>query len=156
MESAGGHERSKNAGFPPTVGESGGQFSDMARNDSRLRVLVVEDDLLIRWAVTETLTEAGHFVIEAMDGASAIRALTNSADPIDVVLLDYRLPDSPDLALLAAIKRLSPRSAVVVVTAYGTPEIAARARELGAFRVINKPFDLHDLEPSLRLAAASI
>ena len=128
----------------------------MARNDSRLKVLVVEDDLLIRWAVTETLTDAGHIVIETADGASAIRALTNSVDAIDVVVLDYRLPDSTDLALLAAIRRLSPRTAVVLMTAYGTDDVTQRALDLGASGVMSKPFDLRDLEPTLRLAAASM
>jgi len=127
----------------------------MARNDSRLRVLVVEDDLLIRWAVNETLTDAGHTVIEAVDGASAIRALTNSVDRIDVVVLDYRLPDSTDLALLAAIKRLSPRTAVVLMTAYGTDDVTKRALDLGASGVMNKPFDLRDLEPRLLKAVDS-
>ena len=75
----------------------------MARNVSRLRVLVVEDELLIRWAIAETLSDAGHVVIEAADAAGAVRALANSVEAIDVVALDYRLPDSRDLALLAAI-----------------------------------------------------
>jgi DNA-binding NtrC family response regulator len=121
----------------------------MTRNDSLLRVLVVEDDLLIRWAIRETLSDAGHVVVEADNGGAAIRALTNSVNSIDVVVLDYRLPDSMDLALLAAIRRLSPATAVVLMTAYGTAELTKRALDLGAFGVMSKPFDLRDLEPSL-------
>jgi len=128
----------------------------MTGNVSRLRVLVVEDDLLIRWAIVETLLDAGHTVLEAENAGTAIRTITNSVEPIDVVVLDYRLPDSEDLALLAAIKRLSPRTAVVLMTAYGTPDVAKRALDLGAFRVMYKPFDLRDLEPSILQAVSSI
>src|SRR6187401_2947235 len=49
-------------------------------------------------------------------GAAAVRALTNTPEAVDVVMLDYRLPDSNDLALLAAIRRLSPSSGVILMT----------------------------------------
>lgn len=127
----------------------------MTGNVPRLRVLVVEDDLLIRWAIGETLSDAGHTVVEAENAGTAIRTITNSVEPIDVVVLDYRLPDSDDLALLAAIRRLSPRTAVVLMTAYGTPDVARRALDLGAFRVMHKPFDLRELEPRLLEAVGS-
>ena len=127
----------------------------MTRNVPRLRVLVVEDELLIRWAIAETLSDAGHVVIEAADAAGAVRALANSVEAIDVVALDYRLPDSRDLALLAAIRRLSPRSVVILMTAFGSPTLAQGALDLGASQVIYKPFDLHDLESRLLDAVAS-
>jgi DNA-binding NtrC family response regulator len=88
-------------------------------------------------------------VIEAEDGAAAVRALTNSAQAVDVVILDYRLPDSNDLTLLTAIRRLSPRSGVILMTAHGTPEVTKGALNLGAYQVMHKPFELHDLEPLL-------
>ena len=64
-------------------------------------------------------------------------------------MLDYRLPDSDDLTLLAAIRRLSPRSGVILMTAHGTPEVTKGALNLGAYQVMHKPFELHDLEPLL-------
>lgn len=120
-----------------------------------LLVLVVEDELLIRWSIAETLTHAGHTVIEAEDGAGAVRALTSASQPVNAVLLDYRLPDSHDLTLLANIRRLSPRSAVILMTAYGTPEVTKGALDLGVYRVISKPFEMHDLEALLLQACAS-
>jgi DNA-binding NtrC family response regulator len=120
-----------------------------------LRVLVVEDELLIRYAIAETLGRAGHTVIEADHGAAAVRALTNTADAIDVVMLDYRLPDSNDLTLLAAIRRLSPRSGVILMTAHGTPEVTKGALDLSAYEVMHKPFELYDLEPLLLKAFAA-
>ena len=127
----------------------------MAGISPRLRALVVEDELLIRYAIAETLGLAGHTVIEADNGAAAVRALTNTTDPIDVVMLDYRLPDSNDLALLAAIRRLSPSSGVILMTAHGTPQVTKGALDLGACQVMHKPFELHDLEPLLLEAFAS-
>jgi DNA-binding NtrC family response regulator len=121
----------------------------MTKKFPALRVLVVEDELLIRWAIAETLTDAGHTVIEADDGAGAVQALAGSAEPVDAVILDYRLPDSNDLTLLATIRRLSPHSPVIFMTAYGTPEVTKRALELGVYRVMSKPFEMPDLEKLL-------
>jgi DNA-binding NtrC family response regulator len=81
--------------------------------------------------------------------------LTSTPEAVDVVVLDYRLPDSNDLTLLAAIRRLSPRSGVILMTAHGTPEITKGALDLGAYEVMHKPFELHELEPILLKAFAS-
>jgi two-component system KDP operon response regulator KdpE len=121
----------------------------------RLRVLVVDDEPLIRWSVGETLATAGHSVVEAGDGTSAVRVLAGANEPFDVVLLDYHLPDSNDLGLLALVRRLLPRGAVLLMTAFGTPEIIRGALELGADCVVDKPFDMHALEPMLLHAHAS-
>jgi DNA-binding NtrC family response regulator len=109
------------------------------------RVLVVDDELLIRWSLSETLQDRGYTVFEAEDGKSAVRALTNGADLPDVVLLDFRLPDSDDLNLLSRIISLVPKGRVILMTAYGTPDLAQAALDRGAFRVIHKPFELHDV-----------
>ena len=117
-----------------------------ARHIAHLHALVVEDEMLIRWSVVETLNKAGCLVTEAPDGATALRVLAETPDAIDVVVLDYRLPDSNDLGLLARIRQLSPRSAVLMMTAFGTPEVIEQALALGVSRVIEKPFEMHDLE----------
>jgi DNA-binding NtrC family response regulator len=120
-----------------------------------LRVLVVEDETLIRWSIAETLAQEGHAVMEAGNATAAIQVLTDTPGPIDVVLLDYRLPDSSDLGLLADVRRLRPDSAVVLMTAYGTPEVTTGALELGAYRVVSKPFDMHGLESLVKAAFTS-
>ena len=130
-------------------------FPHMNENLRALRVLVVEDELLIRWSITETLAHAGHTVIEAADGASAIMALKNDAERIDAVVLDYRLPDSNDLTLLATVRRLSPETAVVLMTAFGTPGVVKGALDLDVYQVLHKPFEMHDLESLLRTACSS-
>jgi two-component system response regulator AtoC len=115
----------------------------MMKNSPLLRVLVVDDEPLIRWSLAETLTEMGHVAVEAGDGASALRAL--DAQPFDAVVLDYRLPDSNDLNLLATIRRRAPQAALIMMTAFGTTEVTNGAIELGAYRVVAKPFEMHDM-----------
>jgi len=119
-----------------------------------LRVLVVDDEPLICWSLAETLAECGDLVTEASDAASTVRALVHPPEP-DVVLLDYQLPDSRDLGLLAKIRCLAPHSRVVVMSAYCTPEIAKQALALGACRVVSKPIDMHDIPALVREAACS-
>jgi len=124
----------------------------MARNEPSLRVLIVDDESLIRWAVAETLTQAGHEVLQAADGRSALQVLRDANEHVDVVLLDLRLPDCADLTLLSSIRRQSPDSAVVMMSAHATPEIAAEARALGVYDVLAKPFDVNGCERVLRQA----
>jgi two-component system KDP operon response regulator KdpE len=119
-------------------------------------VLVVDDEALIRWAVNETLTQAGHDVVQAADARSALRALTDPQHAVDVVLLDLRLPDSTDLTLLSRIRTISPQSAVVLMSAHAGTETAAQARALGAFAVLPKPFDLESCEWTLQQACGAV
>jgi DNA-binding NtrC family response regulator len=107
-------------------------------------VLVVDDEPLIRWSLSQTLEQSGHAVVEAGDAESTVRVLS-AGDPFDVVLLDYRLPDSNDLNLLATVRRLAPASAVIMMTAFGTPEVMTGAVKLGAYQVISKPFEVHEV-----------
>ncbi len=109
---------------------------------ARHSVLVVEDEPLMRWSLAETLIERGHAVAEATDAATALRAFRDVPRPFDVVLVDLCLPDSQDLSLVAAMRRRSPSSVIVLMTAYGTREIAADARALGVREVLAKPFNL--------------
>jgi CheY-like chemotaxis protein len=117
------------------------------------RVLVVDDEPLIRWAVSETLRQAGHIVNEASDRATALHALATEPPP-DVVLLDYRLPDSQGLRLLADVRRLAPAAAVLMMTAFGEDDVLEAAIALGATCVMDKPVDMHELDRVVRAAAS--
>ncbi len=125
------------------------------RKSPRLRVLIVDDEPLIRWSLAETLTDCGHVTLEAGDGSGALRALAGGDSP-DVVLLDYRLPDSNDLHLLSTIRKIAPKAAVIMMTAFGTPEITKGAVELGVFRVVTKPFEVQDISDLVLQAYASV
>jgi DNA-binding NtrC family response regulator len=117
----------------------------MEDHSSPLRVLVVDDEPLIRWSLAETLADCGDFVTQADTGAAAVQALAASREPVDVVLLDYRLPDVHNLNLLSAVRRLSPSSRVILMSAHATPETARDALALGATRVLAKPFDMREV-----------
>jgi DNA-binding NtrC family response regulator len=105
----------------------------------------VDDEPLIRWSLAESLVDCGHEVTGVADGRSAIGALVASPEPFDVVLLDLRLPDSNDLSLLARIRRMSPRTQVILMTAFGSAETLQGALDLGAFQVVSKPFEIGEL-----------
>jgi two-component system response regulator AtoC len=117
----------------------------MPKKSPNVRVLIVDDESLIRWSLAETLTDEGYGVLEAADGQRALEALRDTPRPVDVVMLDYRLPDSNGLQLLGKIRTLSPRSRVVMMTAHGTPEVIAEALRLGAVCVINKPIEMREV-----------
>ena len=128
-----------------TIIRNGGKIPDVDQNSPVLRVLVVDDEALIRWSLVQTLCDAGHETAEADDAVSAVRAVLSAPTPFDVVLLDLRLPDSKDLELLSAMRRLTPSTKVILMTAYGTPEIVQGAIDLGAFRVVGKPLEMADV-----------
>ena len=116
-----------------------------------LHVLIVDDESLIRWSIAETLAHAGYEVTEASDAKEAVQRVSRAPAP-DVILLDYRLPDSNDLKLLETIRRALPNSPVIMMTAYGAPEVIDGAIRLGAYKVLSKPVELSDLVPLVELA----
>jgi CheY-like chemotaxis protein len=121
-----------------------GNFQDDADIFPR-HVLVVDDEPLIRWSVTETLSGLGYDVEQAADARSALRTVTTAAQPFDVVVLDLRLPDMNDLSLLATLRQLLPKALLILMTAFGTPDVSRDAQALGA-SVLTKPFELFDLQ----------
>lgn len=117
-------------------------------------VLIVDDEPLIRWAVREALEDAGYRVVEAGSAREALTRIVDG-DVVSVALLDLRLPDSDDLSLLRRIRDVAPDCRVIVMTAYGTPELLSEAMTAGAFRTISKPFDLFSIVGLVRAAEAT-
>ena len=117
-------------------------------------VLIVDDEALIRWSLTEMLGERGYAVTEAGDARMALAAIEQADEPFDVVLLDFRLPDSADLRLLEKMRHLAPTSQVIMITAHNSPELAQGAAALGAYRVISKPFEVESLAALVNEARA--
>jgi DNA-binding NtrC family response regulator len=105
-----------------------------------LRVLVVDDEMLIRWALCQALGARGCQVTEAASAREALSALR--AGDFDVVVLDYRLPDTTHLDLLRGVRALSPASHIVMMTALGAPDMIDEAMDFGVSRVLDKPVDL--------------
>lgn len=132
---------------PAALGQSKNEMRkipDVPKN-SPPTVLVVDDEALIRWSLSEMLGERGYMVTEAADGRMALAAIQTASEPFDVVLLDYRLPDSADLRLLQRVRKLAPTSQVIMITAHSSPELIQGATALGAYRVVSKPFEVESV-----------
>jgi two-component system response regulator AtoC len=127
----------------------------VSRDWPLLRILVVDDESLIRWSLVETLSGCGNEVVAVPDGENAVQVVRDAVVPFDVALLDFRLPDSNDLTLLSRLRRLTPATRIILMTAYGTPEILQGALDLGAYCVLNKPFEMNALSPLVAEAHAS-
>ena len=105
--------------------------SDTVKNLPTPRILVVDDERLVRWAMAETLLGQGYEVVEASDAESAKQAILSGGNAPDLAFLDLRLPDSDDLGLAHFIRAHAPQTSIVLMTVYGTPEILMRAARLG-------------------------
>jgi DNA-binding NtrC family response regulator len=119
-----------------------------------LRVLVVDDEALIRWSLSEALEDRGFAVRVAPDGRTALSALSDGSARPDVVLLDYLLPDSNGLSLFERVRDLMPPRRVILMTAYGSPDVIEKALKLGAYQVVMKPFEVTDIASVIRHASA--
>jgi two-component system response regulator PilR (NtrC family) len=103
-----------------------------------LRILVVDDEEVIRDVLGTLLERQGYDVSAAADGSEALSLF--DPDTFDVVLLDLMLPDRSGLEVLREIRRRDPDAVVVIVTAYSSIEGAIAAMREGAFHPIPKPF----------------
>ena len=107
------------------------------------RILIVEDEKLIRWSIKSRLEERGYVVSEVESGKKAFELLDQ--EDFDLMLLDFRLPDTTGLEILRRVRNDVPETSVVMMTAYGTVESAVEAMKLGAFDYLTKPVNLDEL-----------
>ena len=112
-------------------------------------VLVVDDEALIRWSLTERLKSDGYNVLEADTGRAALERV---GEGVDLVLLDYRLPDTDGVSVLRNIKEMDQDILVILLTAYASVETAVEAMKLGAYHFANKPFNLDEVSAMVERA----
>jgi len=116
---------------------------------SKPTILVVDDEALIRWSLTERLKFEGYEVREAETGQAALDTLPEG---VDLVLLDYRLPDTDGVSVLRKIKEFDQDILVILLTAFATVDTAVEAMKLGAYHFANKPFNLDEIAATVERA----
>jgi two-component system response regulator PilR (NtrC family) len=109
------------------------------------RVLIVDDEQSMRELLGIMLRQAGYDVTQADGGEAAIETLKRS-DAFDLIITDLRMRKVDGLAVLRAVKEHSPRTVVLVVTAFASTETAVEAMKLGAYDYVTKPFKLDELK----------
>jgi CheY-like chemotaxis protein len=109
------------------------------------KVLVVDDEETLTWSMTKTLAkDTGKYeIIIANTGTDALQILEKG--PIDVVVTDIRMPDINGLELLSLIRKKYPSTKVIIMTAYGSPEVHKEATRRGSYYYLEKPFEISDI-----------
>ena len=114
------------------------------------RILVVDDEHLIRWSLEQSLKKQGYEVVTAASGEDALKLVQEDAP--ELMLLDIQLPGMDGLEVLERVKEVDSEIIVVMVTALGVLETAVKAMRLGAHDYINKPFRTEELLMTLERA----
>jgi len=114
------------------------------------KILIVDDEVAIAWALRKACEREGHTTFVAASAEEGLK-LAASEQP-DAAFLDVRLPKMDGLTALARLQSVSPRTAVIIITAHGNLATAVKAVEGGAFDYLAKPFDLDQALGTLRRA----
>lgn len=112
----------------------------------RKRVLVVDDETRLAFLLKQSLLSLGsdYDIQTASSGPDALRIMDDQ--PCDLVITDYRMEGMGGLDLMKAIQSRRPGTLVILMTAYGTDELAAEAERLHAYRYITKPFPIEEFQ----------
>ncbi|MFY9270556.1 MAG: sigma-54 dependent transcriptional regulator [Candidatus Manganitrophaceae bacterium] len=114
------------------------------------QILIVDDDPIVRTALSTSLTRNGHIIATAANGREAIEAAKETAP--DLYLIDHHLPGMNGIELLNEIKKVDPLAVCTLLTGLGTIELSVKAMRSGAFDFITKPYDCRVLLSSVKNA----
>ncbi len=121
--------------------------------DKTRRILIVDDDPSMRFALSESLESCGYEVESADNGSEALQKF--QARSFGIVVTDMRMPRLGGMDVLKGVKKISPQTPVVLITAYGTVSTAVEAMKEGASEFIMKPFSLDDLQAVVKKVLGS-
>ncbi len=122
----------------------------MSQLTTPVRILVAEDEAIIRMDLVEMLTEAGYQVVaQATNGVEAV-ALAQEHRP-DLAILDVKMPEMDGITAAQSIIDIAP---VLMLTAFSQRELVERARDAGAMAYVVKPFSIADLVPAIEIAVS--
>jgi len=115
------------------------------------RILVIDDETNIRTMMKLALEHVGHKVETACDGKEGLEKFSDGRNH-DLVLLDQRMPGMPGIEVLAAIKKVCPGARIILITAFGTIDLALEAMQSGASDFLRKPFTAETLRGAVATA----
>ena len=114
------------------------------------RILIVDDEKLVRWALTQKCAEFGYQTLEAQNGEEALRALQN--ETVDAILLDVHLPDWSGIEVLEKLKQAGETRSIIMMTADPQLDDVKAALRLGAYDFVSKPINFDELSVTLQNA----
>jgi two-component system, NtrC family, response regulator AtoC len=120
----------------------------------KAKILVVDDEHLIRWTLEQHLGHEGYEVYTAEDGEKALQMVTDLMP--NLVLLDNQLPGIQGIEALGRIKEIDKEIIVIMITAHGLLETAVKAMKLGAYDYISKPFNLDEITLVIKKALETV
>jgi two-component system response regulator AtoC len=113
-------------------------------------ILVADDDASIRSLLKQLLTDEGYSITEAATGTEVVAQVSESSP--DLVIMDVRMPELDGIEALPKVRSASPKTSVLIMTAFGSSNAAIKAMELGAFDYITKPFELDKISHTVKRA----
>ena len=114
------------------------------------RILVADDHDSLRRGLVRALTDAGHDVDEAGNGNIALEKLHEGS--FDVVVSDIKMGGADGMDVLRTAKALHPSTVVILMTAFGSIQMAVEAMKIGAFDYVTKPFEIEEMEAKIARA----
>ena len=120
----------------------------MNTQNKKVRILVAEDETIIRLDLVEMLTEAGYEVIAQADNGFVAVELAKQYIP-DLAILDVKMPEMDGITAAEQIISIAP---VLILTAFSQRELVERARDAGVMAYVVKPFSINDLVPAIEIA----
>ena len=116
------------------------------------KVLIVDDEFLIRWSLSEALSQEGYEVIAVEDGKKAIE--TAKTEHFDFIITDLLMPELDGWKVLETIQEIQPCPRVIIITAHGKEDYARVAKEKGAWAYVEKPYLIEKIKGILKEGSA--
>jgi len=117
------------------------------------RIMIVDDERLVRWSISNGLKRDSHEVFCAQDGKEAVEKAKKIT--FDLIITDFRMPRMNGAELLEHLKQLSPKTKVMFLTAYSAELSKQMAMKLGAYEYIEKPFVIDEIRDLVKTALSN-
>ena len=121
---------------------------------SNPKILIIDDEKLLRWSLNQNLSKEGYSIIEAETGTDGLKKYGEESP--DITLLDIHLPDISGINVLEQIRARNPMATIIMITAYGDIQTAVKTIKLGAYDFVEKPFNMEKLNILLKKAAETV